>query len=290
MRKTPEISASEETSSSFSESEVQITGSALGEDQDNGVVEIAKDSTSSWKVLKRKKLESNHLNISQNIESGDVLVKCKICGDKWEIPSDAWSKGKGSLCNQYEHVRSHTKKRKVINGPMDDLLGPKKELSEQLQDAITELFIGEFLPFKFVESPLFLKVLKIVHEMDKKKEPLHIPSRKTLKKDVIDFSRDMEKNIIEELSKVDRVNLILDAWTSKSYYSFIAIIAGFNDSNFTYQERLLSFEELSGHSGAEMGSMVCETIEKFKMTQKIVYLIMDNASSNNTLASGTRIS
>uniref|UniRef100_A0A0W0GFI2 Transposase-like protein n=1 Tax=Moniliophthora roreri TaxID=221103 RepID=A0A0W0GFI2_MONRR len=80
-----------------------------------------------------------------------------------------------------------------------------------------------------------------------------------------------------------KISLSIDAWTLSNSHAFLAIVAHWV-SNEGHLELLIDFCPLMGeHSGENMAAVVWETMEKYGITGKIMAIMMDNASNNDTL-------
>ena len=64
----------------------------------------------------------------------------------------------------------------------------------------------------------------------------------------------------------------------------MAITGYFIDDSWSFREVLLGFEPLSGsHTGANLGRVLLNVLEKYHMTQRVLAITTDNASNNTTL-------
>jgi hypothetical protein len=127
-----------------------------------------------------------------------------------------------------------------------------------------------------------------VHKLEDEAK-LQIPKRKALKDRIMNRVASFEDELKVRLEKVTDINIILDAWTSKNYNSFIAIIASYMDNDLVYHEVLLHFSEIDGHSGACMAAIVYDCLKKYNLQKKLRYCVMDNASNNDTLCSSLEL-
>jgi hypothetical protein len=164
----------------------------------------------------------------------------------------------------------------------------KRTTEEDLKNALSQLFIEELLPFSLVESRSFVHLLQVVHKLEDEAK-LQIPKRKALKDRIMNRVASFEDELKVRLEKVTDINIILDAWTSKNYNSFIAIIASYMDNDLVYHEVLLHFSEIDGHSGACMAAIVYDCLKKYNLQKKLRYCVMDNASNNDTLCSSLEL-
>ncbi|KAL1344810.1 hypothetical protein AAHE18_08G071600 [Arachis hypogaea] len=166
-------------------------------------------------------------------------VKCKYYGSLMG--------GHLRRCKQNPNNDSN-KRRKITTTPTIDEHGILNSLSaskfdqEEARRALVEMFIGEELPFRFVEIPKFRRFVHILQARFK------VPSRITLARDIGALYAEEKMKLQNFLSEnYGRVCLTTNTWTSFQ--------------NFTYM--------MTSHSGEVIGA----TIE--------FCLNIDNASSND---------
>jgi hypothetical protein len=64
----------------------------------------------------------------------------------------------------------------------------------------------------------------------------------------------------------------------------MAITGYFLDQNWEYRQVLLGFEPLKGaHTGENLGSVLCQALERHQISDRIMAIITDNASNNKTM-------
>jgi len=81
-----------------------------------------------------------------------------------------------------------------------------------------------------------------------------------------------------------KVSLSLDAWTSSNGHAFLAIVMHYISNDWRVEELLIDFREIQGeHSGANMGQAVWETVQLYGLKGRIVAIVMDNTTNNDTL-------
>jgi hypothetical protein len=91
----------------------------------------------------------------------------------------------------------------------------------------------------------------------------------------------MKGDIAREISQVDRMALTTDLWTSSNQTSFMVVSA-----DWTLQKRLIAFKELpTPHTGIAIGKQLITTIGEWKIVDKVAFVTVDNASSNNVAIS-----
>ena len=83
-----------------------------------------------------------------------------------------------------------------------------------------------------------------------------------------------------------KIHLTFDCWTSQDYVrTFMATIAHFVNHEFKYCEWLIDFISIEGrHTGKTFVEYVFKALEDWKLTGKVMTVVGDNASNNDTLA------
>jgi hypothetical protein len=81
-----------------------------------------------------------------------------------------------------------------------------------------------------------------------------------------------------------KLSIALDCWTSPFSQAFMAITGYFIDADWVYREVLLDFKPIYGaHTGANLSSVLMETLVKHGIEDRVFGLTTDNASNNKTL-------
>jgi hypothetical protein len=81
-----------------------------------------------------------------------------------------------------------------------------------------------------------------------------------------------------------KISIALDCWTSPFSQAFLAITGYFIDIDWVYREVLLGFKPLHGaHTGANMSSVLLETLVDHRIQDRVFGITTDNASNNKTL-------
>ncbi|RYR09376.1 hypothetical protein Ahy_B05g077675 [Arachis hypogaea] len=146
-------------------------------------------------------------------------AKCKYCGRLIQYGNGTDSMG-GHLrrCKQNPNNDSN-KRRKTTTTPTIDERGVLNSPSaskfdqEEARRALVEMFIGEGLPFRFVESPKFRRFVHVLQAKFK------VPSRTTLARDIGALYAEKKMKLQDFLSaNCGRVCLTTDTWTSISKF------------------------------------------------------------------------
>jgi hypothetical protein len=94
----------------------------------------------------------------------------------------------------------------------------------------------------------------------------------------------------EKLSYVDsKISMMFDSWTSFPGHPFLSITAHYIDSpaenphEWELKVEQLAFAPIhSNHSGANIGKILIENINKYDIHMKLGWFTADNASNNDT--------
>ncbi|SJL11777.1 uncharacterized protein ARMOST_15186 [Armillaria ostoyae] len=137
-------------------------------------------------------------------------------------------------------------------------------------------------PFEEVERPEFHELLEYTHHTGKR---LHIPGRTTVQRRVKEMGIKYEEDLRNMFAEMQgKVSISLDCWTSPNGYAFMAIIAHYITNKGKLEELLIDFHELIGeHSGENMATVVWETLKMYRLTDRIMAFVMDNATNNDTM-------
>ena len=79
---------------------------------------------------------------------------------------------------------------------------------------------------------------------------------------------------------ISKVHLVFDAWSTPSRSSVLGVVARYIDSDYRLQSHVLSLTEMpQSHTGVALAEQVLATTEKFKVTERIGFIISDSASN-----------
>ncbi|CAE6378200.1 unnamed protein product [Rhizoctonia solani] len=94
--------------------------------------------------------------------------------------------------------------------------------------------------------------------------------------------RQQTKEYLNDMSGL--LAIACDGWTSPNKIAFLAITASWITKGWSLKETLLDFVELKGaHSGENMAHAVTNTVAELGISDKILALVSDNATNNDTL-------
>jgi hypothetical protein len=135
-------------------------------------------------------------------------------------------------------------------------------------------------PFKLVDHPAFRAFVASLQPR------FQIFGRATVKTDIMKLYQTMKKSLFLDIAKVDRVALTTDLWTSSNQTPFMVVSAHFISNDWTLNKRLISFKPLpTPHTGIAISDQLISTIVEWKLIDKVAFITVDNASSNDVAIS-----
>jgi hypothetical protein len=132
------------------------------------------------------------------------------------------------------------------------------------------------LPFTTIEHPQFRKLLRLAQSAPSLPD---FPSAKTIQRRLFSTVEARHQDILQSLPSGAKMSIALDCWTSPFRQSFMAITGYFIDVHWEYREILLGFQPLSGsHTGVNLGNVLFELLQKYKIEDRVLAVTTDNAS------------
>jgi hypothetical protein len=138
------------------------------------------------------------------------------------------------------------------------------------------------LPFQIIEHPELHALLRLAAQASP--SILDFPSARTIQRRLHETISDAQQALLSKLPPNAKLSIALDCWTSPFQQAFMAITGYFIDSDWNYREILLSFEPLHGtHSGANLSTVLLNTLQRYQVVDRVLAVTTDNASNNKTL-------
>lgn len=108
-------------------------------------------------------------------------------------------------------------------------------------------------------------------------------SATTLSSYVINQFHERQLEVAALLEKArSKISVSVDVWTSRNYYSFLAIVAHFVDATYKQRDVLIAFHNLIGdHSGGAQAVVILDVIRQYNFETRFNCCIGDNATSND---------
>ena len=146
---------------------------------------------------------------------------------------------------------------------------------------LTQWIVTGNQPFTEVENPEFLELLGYLKPALEK----NIVESQAIRERVFLHAGTLRHSMKKYLSSLTGLMAIAcDAWTSSNRIAFLAITGSWVTHDWRLEETLLDFVELKGaHDGQNMASAVSAVLNELGLEDKLVALVSDNVSSNDTL-------
>ena len=150
-----------------------------------------------------------------------------------------------------------------------------------LRKLISEWVINRRHSFNEIEAESFQRIISYLDATAVSKLP---QSGDTVREDIIRYFKEACLLIAENLSTArSPIHLSFDLWTSPNYKAMLAVTGHWTSANYTAETMLLGIREVDGpHEGVNIGKVVYDIAEGFRIADKLGYFMGDNASNNGT--------
>ncbi len=89
---------------------------------------------------------------------------------------------------------------------------------------------------------------------------------------------------MQNLKSHIKINIVLNNWTNSNNIVFMSVTSYFINKNWKYREVLLAFQSLSdAHTSETMIKIVVNILKKYKLKNRLLSVIIDNASNNEKM-------
>ena len=142
--------------------------------------------------------------------------------------------------------------------------------------------VSHDIPFNQVRDRHFRTFLEYVNPAANRMLP---DSDSTLKIHAEDlFAEEKERLRYILATALSDIHLICDIWTSTNYLGLLAVVAHFTSEKGELHTITLALKELQGeHSGENQAAIVLDILNDYEIRNKLGYMVMDNAHSNDSL-------
>ncbi|XP_046666815.1 E3 SUMO-protein ligase ZBED1-like [Homalodisca vitripennis] len=107
-----------------------------------------------------------------------------------------------------------------------------------------------------------------------------LPSRKTLTESLVpEYYSTIQQKLVDMLDNVDILSLTTNLWSSESNKFFITITAHFIYDFKSYSVILATEEIKKAHTGENIAEAIRNILEKFRVTDKVITVVTDNAEN-----------
>jgi hypothetical protein len=94
----------------------------------------------------------------------------------------------------------------------------------------------------------------------------------------------IQNRLLQNLKSHTKISIVLNNWTSSNNIVFMNVTNYFIDKNWKYREVLLAFQSLSdAHTSETMIKIVVNILKKYKLKNRLLAIIIDNASNNEKM-------
>jgi hypothetical protein len=222
------------------------------------------DISSDTEVEKDDKRKTIDFFINDNNEK---VFKCKYCSQKYSHKTS-----KTILKRHYINQHSMTSKQMKMTS-FFKTSAPKEP--KTFRQCLSDFIISGNHAFNIVEEPEFVQMIRSLSSN------IEIPSRFTIKRDIIQLYTDCKTKLIEIFKEMNcNIAITTVIWTSLSNDPYIAITAHFfRNENLCHV--LLDFDLIPHpHDGEQIKYTVQCVLENFGIINNIISLTTDNATNN----------
>ncbi|XP_065662597.1 uncharacterized protein LOC136085236 [Hydra vulgaris] len=168
---------------------------------------------------------------------------------------------------EHDHKIITPKKKRTMSGL-------SKEVSDKIDRALLIFIIACCLPLMLVESSAFKEFVLCLNPKYK------VPCRKKLRPLLTDLYREKVELLKSKLLSIKVLSITTDGWTSCQNYSYISATAHFISDKTNFISFCLGFAYLNGrHDADNLKEALLKIVEKFKVDDKIMSIVSDNASN-----------
>ena len=152
---------------------------------------------------------------------------------------------------------------------------PKDPKKIKLDLKLCHLIVSKSLPLSLVDSSEFRGYSSA---LDQRYKPM---TSQTLKGTLIPRCKnELKTHLIEKLSKVSSINLVTDIWTDQTMRSFIGFdVQGIDDDWERFKYNINSKQLTGSHNNEKIFQSFMETVNEFKIGDKIFKIVSDGASN-----------
>jgi hypothetical protein len=94
----------------------------------------------------------------------------------------------------------------------------------------------------------------------------------------------IQSRFLQNLKSNIKINIALNNWTSSNNIVFMNVTSYFINKDWKYREMLLTFQSLNDvHTNETMIKIVVNILKKYKLKNRLLAIIIDNASNNEKM-------
>jgi len=152
--------------------------------------------------------------------------------------------------------------------------GNKKVTQAVFNAALRSMFLEDMMPMATVERTGFQKFCATVLP------DVTLPSRRTLMRNMNELYKSEKKELIDEMQKVQFVSCTADPWSSHNR-GFLGMTVHYVDilTLARVSHTLICRRFQHSHTGQRIAQKIAEVLKEFRITDKVVNFVSDNASN-----------
>ena len=257
-------------------------------------------ASESSSAFKRPRPKSSHIHQHSRMEGGVII--CNRCNKRYKL-----SGGTGGMIRhlKVEHSidpeASSIAEKRIRDGTAIDaaiLRGieinreaeeeRRKELmgigldKETLEYLYLQWTVDCDIAFKHVRNKNFRAFLEYVNPVANRMLPDSDSTIKSHAEGLFAEGKERLRHILA--TAISDIHITCDMWTSPNHLGLLVVVAHFTGEDLKLHAVTLGLKELEGdHSGQNQAVYVLIVLEDFGIRNKLGYMVMDNAASNNQL-------
>lgn len=149
------------------------------------------------------------------------------------------------------------------------------ERAKKITNAVVYFICKDIRPYSIVENEGFRYMLNTL-------EPRYvIPTRRYITDTAVPkLYEEVKQEVVESLSKAERVALTCDVWTSRATESYVTITSHYISDQWKLVSHVLQTRVMyESHSGSNIADLLGNAVEEWNITEKDPAIVTDNASN-----------
>lgn len=247
-----------------------------------------------YKRPKRSGIWAHGKEVQRADGDGHSYWKCDLCGTAYRMtgtsgPQVHLQKIHGLLKDSRSESPLSIIDQQRSASLRQEVVGPSRtpeQAAYGFKTALIRWLCGAHVAYHQVENQDFRNMILGISSLAYTQLPLPESSSTISSWVMLEFHR--QKALLRTMlrSAISDFNLSFDLWTSDNNLSLIAVVAHFISAELKPQHVLLGMKEVLGsHSGENIGATVLEVIRDYQIQDRIGWIMLDNAYSNDTAVS-----
>lgn len=216
-------------------------------------------------------------------------VKCKICNKRLTHNTSSTGSMHNHLKLKHPTIKLESEqseprfRQQTVSGMLSHMNQQcSGNRSSKITELIREVLIENFLPFSVVDSESFKKLFNYL-------EPgYNVPSRVSFSNQIQKIYEDKKEKLIEKFNEIDYFSITTDSWMSLNSQSFSTVTGHFISRNWKLESVVLSTKhEPEDHTAENLQKSLDSVLQEFKIENKAICCVHDNATNISRAASGS---